>query len=77
MKHSSASQVIVKTRCDTEQVNIEVTDNGVGFQSKLEESLRNGIGLQSIKSRVERYQGTLEIRDLEQGTQVKVTLKIK
>ncbi|WP_312136885.1 ATP-binding protein [Sphingobacterium sp.] len=77
MKHSSASQVIVKTRCDTEQVNIEVTDNGVGFQSKLEESLRNGIGLQSIKSRVERYEGTLEIRDLEEGTQVKVTLKIK
>jgi NarL family two-component system sensor histidine kinase LiaS len=58
-RHSGASTVEVQLINQQEQVLLNITDNGRGFD--LEQARNQGIGLQSMRERMEMLQGTLSI----------------
>jgi PAS domain S-box-containing protein len=59
LKHAKADyvQIIIEQR-DNNQLVLQVTDNGIGFDPKQK---RNGIGITNMLSRVESIKGTLAI----------------
>ncbi|MCL4302209.1 MAG: GAF domain-containing protein [Anaerolineae bacterium] len=60
LKHAQATSVIVRLKANSDQVELEVTDNGRAFEAT---SLSNGggIGLTSMRERAERLGGSLTI----------------
>jgi signal transduction histidine kinase len=60
LKHAAATTVTVRLKANTEQVELEVVDNGRAFDPA---NLRNGggIGLVSMRERAERLGGSLTI----------------
>jgi signal transduction histidine kinase len=73
VKHAQAHHVRLTMACDEESVRLEIADDGVGFDPC---ALFPGhLGLQSIRERVERLGGTVEIDSAPgQGTRVRVVL---
>ena len=68
IKHSNATEVLVQLNCMDNLLAITVEDNGQGFSI---EASREGIGLDSIKSRVDYLSGKLDIQSKEgMGTSV-------
>jgi two-component system sensor histidine kinase UhpB len=61
IKHSGASNAIIKLVQDPDKIQLEVRDNGSGFDMP---TTRMGLGLNNIFTRVEHYNGvaTLETR---------------
>lgn len=77
IKHAKATQVLVQVRKDSGVLSIDVEDNGVGFDPNNKTS-NSGMGLKSIQSRVDLWNGTLEIDSKEgEGTSVSIELEIK
>jgi len=75
LKHSSATEVTVTLRIEGESVQLQICDNGIGFDL---DSLRalNGEGIATMRERVRRMNGTLIIESAaQQGTCVNVLLK--
>ena len=73
VKHARASIAILKITQANGEVMLEVRDNGQGFDVRREGI--KGIGLASIRSRVDLLGGTLEVNStLEQGTVVGIRL---
>lgn len=58
IKHSKATAAEIKLVVSKENLNITVTDNGIGFDSKKK---GRGIGLTNITSRAEVHNGNVEI----------------
>jgi signal transduction histidine kinase len=50
IKHSQASEVVVNLKMDTERVELNIQDNGTGFDTSVRTS---GIGLNSMRERAE------------------------
>ncbi|GGW43354.1 two-component sensor histidine kinase [Arenibacter certesii] len=72
IKHSRATQVVVAFEHEGNQLNITISDNGVGFNAK---KGKRGIGLKNIKSRLEKLNGTYSINSqVGNGTKVMVTI---
>lgn len=68
VRHSHATEVEVIFTCEQEQVTLAVRDNGVGFENGVNES---GVGLHSMRERMEALQGTLQIESKSgQGTRI-------
>ena len=65
---------IVITKKD--KIQIIVKDNGVGFNEDLNKQMKKGIGLRSIKNRIDLYQGEMEIISLKNGSSVSITLNL-
>ncbi|MEX2379410.1 MAG: tetratricopeptide repeat protein [Vicingaceae bacterium] len=63
IKHSGATEVSLQTNFDGETFNLIYEDNGKGFDPK---KVKSGIGLENIKARVKRMNGSLHI-DVEKG----------
>ncbi|MFP4092673.1 MAG: tetratricopeptide repeat protein, partial [Cyclobacteriaceae bacterium] len=63
IKHSNASDVLIQISESDSLLSVTVEDNGVGF---VPESASGGIGLDSIRSRVDYLSGKLDIQS-EQG----------
>lgn len=76
LKHSNANKVAVKVGMNESKIQIMVKDNGVGFSEELANSMKKGIGLRSIKNRIDLYQGEIEILELKKGTAVDITLNV-
>lgn len=76
LKHSNANKVAVKVGMNDNKIQIMVKDNGVGFSEELANSMKKGIGLRSIKNRIDLYQGEIEILELKKGTAVDITLNV-
>ncbi len=75
LKHAAASKVTVRISADRERVELEVLDDGVGFN--LEQHDNSGLGLINIRERVKKLNGTIEISAAPgAGTQVKVSAKL-
>jgi signal transduction histidine kinase/ligand-binding sensor domain-containing protein len=73
LKHAAASAVIVHLRQENGLTIMEIVDDGVGFDPQ---SLpdRGGMGLKSIRERVDHLRGTLEITSNPgDGTRIKVS----
>jgi PAS domain S-box-containing protein len=78
-KHARASHMSVHVEADGTQLRIEITDDGVGFDSqRAREYLRLGrVGLASMRERVELASGTFVVHATPgKGTTIMATLPI-
>jgi len=72
-KYSRCSKVIITISHQSDQVTLQVKDNGSGFDTGI---LREGNGLKNIKQRAEEMNGSANILSTPgQGTTVQVTIK--
>jgi signal transduction histidine kinase len=77
LKHAAATSVVVHLRKNNRRVELEIVDDGLGFQS---EAVRNrgGMGLESIRQRAEGLGGTATFRSAPgEGTSVKVVVHLE
>jgi signal transduction histidine kinase/ligand-binding sensor domain-containing protein len=75
LKHAAASSVVVYLRRENGSIEMEIVDDGVGFDPQ---SLpdRGGMGLKNIRERAERLGGAVDIRSNPgEGTRIKVTIE--
>ncbi|MER0123295.1 sensor histidine kinase [Streptococcus sp. ZJ93] len=68
IKHSQASQCRIYLREKGERIQVLIEDNGVGFEQVTGEELH------SIRDRLIRYQGRVEIISLKQPTQIQLDI---
>lgn len=59
LKHAKASNVLIEISTDTYNVYLNISDDGVGFDTGKKSK---GIGLRNIDSRIKFYNGTAEIK---------------
>ncbi len=80
IKHSEASSVNVKVNFKGRYLNISVSDNGKGFETKKIDSRYNktaGIGLFSIRERLEYFQGKMYIESSPgKGTKIYLSVPV-
>jgi signal transduction histidine kinase len=75
LKHAAATSVTVHLRTDGGRVELEVIDNGRGFDPKAV-SDKGGMGLISMRERAEKLGGSLTVLSVPgEGTRVKVSVK--
>ena len=75
-KHSKANQVIVALRKTDQTIQLVVRDNGHGFM--VEDTLfrkraRRGLGLDSMKERIELSGGSFTIKSSDSGTGIQAS----
>jgi PAS domain S-box-containing protein len=77
LKHSGASMVTIVLRGNPDGADLEVNDNGMGFDPDSVKR-KGGIGLLSMQQRAERLGGGLTIRSAPgEGTSIKVNLRTR
>jgi signal transduction histidine kinase len=70
VKHAQASSVQIRMRCSPENVTLDVSDDGIGFEP--EGDFPGHLGLHSMRERTERLGGTLAVESvLGKGTQIR------
>ncbi|MFP5471472.1 MAG: tetratricopeptide repeat protein [Bacteroidia bacterium] len=75
IKYAEATEITLKVSDDKKNVYLYYKDNGKGFDAK---TMKHGVGLLSITSRVKRYGGKLEIHSKpNEGTEVVLSLNKK
>ncbi|MCP9200876.1 PAS domain S-box protein [Gramella sp. GC03-9] len=74
LKHSKASLIQVSITIQEKDLLLEVEDNGIGFDPG--ENFKVGIGLLTIKDRVKKIEGKLDIISDQNGTKLIVKSKI-
>ena len=76
LKHAAATLVTVHIHADDRNVELEIADNGIGFNPDAV-SDRGGVGLISMHERAERLDGSLTILSVPgEGTRVKISVPI-
>ncbi|MFT7586578.1 MAG: signal transduction histidine kinase [Cellvibrionaceae bacterium] len=71
LKHAKAKEVVVRLSQNEKRIHMSITDNGVGFESSMVES--GGLGLTSMKERIDQINGTLAIESIiNQGTVITI-----
>ena len=73
-RHSGASEVKIQLNWDEEQVDLSICDNGQGFDTT--RALRKGLGLVSMRERVEALHGQLSISSSRKGTTVEAHIPL-
>ena len=77
VKHAEADRVIVRLRQAREYLELEIEDNGIGFDPITSES-GDGIGLSSMRERAKSIGGTLILYSLpSQGSRINVRIKLQ
>lgn len=78
IKHSKASNATVSLDYREENLHIEITDNGIGFDTAIIASQASGVGLSQIKARIESIDGTIFIQsEINNGTSISITIPVK
>ena len=73
-KYAKASTIIIDFSVHKKYVHLNITDNGVGFNTKIS---KKGIGLQNLQERVEELDGTLTITsEIGKGTQTHIQIPL-
>jgi signal transduction histidine kinase len=75
VKHAKASQIHLSLHLSNtiSKVILQITDNGIGF--KTDQQFPGHLGLQSMRERMEQFQGTLVIDSApNQGTTIRVEI---
>ncbi|MCL4551950.1 MAG: PAS domain S-box protein [Candidatus Marsarchaeota archaeon] len=76
LKHAGATAVTVRIHADAQRVELEVTDNGRGFNTNGDMGDRGGVGLINMRERAERIGGSLTVNSLlGEGTKVKINVE--
>jgi signal transduction histidine kinase len=74
LKHAAATAITIQIRADDHQIELEVTDNGSGFDP---DAGRGGLGLVSMRERAEKLGGLLTILSTPgHGATIKVSLNM-
>jgi PAS domain S-box-containing protein len=74
LKHAQAHNVTVSLRCDKARAEVQIADDGIGFN--LNRMHSGGMGLRNMHERAELLGGTLEIRSTpNEGTRVTVCVE--
>ena len=75
LKHAAATSVVVYLRQDSGCIEMEIVDDGVGFEPKANLD-SGGMGLKNIRERTERLGGTGTVHSkLGEGTNIKVVIE--
>lgn len=75
LKYAKANEVTIQLVKSKNGLNIIVEDNGIGFQT---DKLHSGIGLKNIASRVDAFDGDLQIDSaLNKGTTITIDIPLK
>ncbi len=79
LKYSQATKITVNIKRHGDDIELLVSDNGVGFNpDKLDENDNAGMGLSNITSRISSLKGDIDIKSaLGEGTIIKILIKIK
>jgi NarL family two-component system sensor histidine kinase LiaS len=72
-RHSSASRVRVTLAGDANAAQLEIVDDGKGFEIR---RTRPGIGLQSMRERVEALGGTMTVESGAKGTRLSLRVPL-
>ncbi len=76
IKYANAKQITIDLNLFDDALNVMVTDDGKGFDTKtLNNKTNNGMGLKAIKTRIENLNGHLEI-DSSIGIGTSITMEI-
>jgi signal transduction histidine kinase len=76
IKHSGASELIVQIIQEPERLSLIAQDNGKGFDLQ-KATAGKGIGLNSIKSRVESMKGMIDIySEPDSGTEINIEFNL-
>lgn len=68
LRHGKANKIKIIFSCNNENINIDLKDNGAGFD--LNKANGTGMGLQNVKSRVKSHNGEIKIKSaLGKGTE--------
>jgi PAS domain S-box-containing protein len=74
LKHAQAYNVTVRLRCDADRAEVQIADDGIGFD--LNRMHSGGMGLRNMHERAELLGGTLAIRSTpNEGTRVTVCVE--
>ncbi len=78
VRHAKASEILVQCSQNRNTFFITVEDNGNGFDVNNNESSQKGIGLANLKSRIDYFQGKMEISSVRgNGTSINIELNVK
>ena len=75
IKHAQASKIDISVKQNTKEVETEISDNGVGFNTNEVYYKSSGLGLENIKSRIDMMKGKFEIES-SKNTGTKINVKI-
>ena len=76
MKHSGARAVVVHLQGNQDELVLTITDDGKGFD--ISTVWGRGLGLISMRERLDALGGTLDIRSTPgEGTEVKATVAVR
>ena len=75
IKHSEATQIIVKLRYAPQELQVMVTDNGKGFETTAGHA-SEGSGMRNMRNRAKLIGGTLQVDGSRGGTEIRLTLPI-
>jgi two-component system NarL family sensor kinase len=76
VRHSRATQVTIRLLQTARGVTLEIEDDGNGAVESRALGPRDGIGLASMRERMNEVGGTLEVRDAAKGAIVRATVPI-
>jgi signal transduction histidine kinase len=75
VKHALAGSVRIRLVCDSGHITLEISDDGVGFDPT--EDFPGHLGLRSMRERVSRLGGTLELETRKgEGTRIRARIHI-
>ncbi len=75
IKHSEATEIIVKLRYAPQELQVMVTDNGKGFEAA-GTNPSEGSGMRNMRNRAKLIGGSLQIDGTKGGTEIRLTLPI-
>lgn len=74
-KHSQAERVTIKSKTNSQDIVLEIADNGIGFDSQ---TVTSGMGLQGMLERSQLINGQLKIDTARQkGTRIQLTIPVE
>jgi two-component system CheB/CheR fusion protein len=76
IKHSQATKLVVELSADDGNLVLSVVDNGIGFDVAAAQQAPTGLGLISMKERLELVGGTMSIDSNPSGTRLSVRVPI-
>lgn len=77
LKHSKATMATVEFTLNRKKLALKVADNGTGFTERNLSPLNTGIGLQSVRNRVQLLEGTMKINSAKKGTVINIRIPMK
>lgn len=76
IKHANATNAEIRLSLIKHKIEIIVKDNGVGFEHDLENSIKTGTGLRSLKNRIFLLNGDLDLKTGSKGTEIKIMFEV-